>query len=380
MINNEIVQVAENENTSQTTEKKAMIEVENLTKNFGDLLVLDDISTKIYEGEKVVIIGPSGGGKSTFLRCLNVLEDPTAGRILFMGNDLADLKVNINIQRQNIGMVFQQFNLFNNYTVKKNITLAPVRIGISNMRKQKIKNAFVPIYNKFYKKYGEKVNAKIDADKAKLTAESDELKELLKGVSAEWEKTKNTEERQGKTYATYDPELTKKKLKITAKIEKKERAISHKNHIEEKQVAPLEFSSKKEIKAEAEENAMRLLKRIGLEEKANAYPSTLSGGQKQRIAIVRALAMNPKVMLFDEPTSALDPEMVGEVLDLIKELADEGMTMVIVTHEMGFAKEVGTRILFMSEGKITEENNPKDFFEHPQNDRTKEFLRKVLNA
>ncbi|MDY6210401.1 MAG: amino acid ABC transporter ATP-binding protein [Eubacteriales bacterium] len=357
-----------------------MLEVENLTKKFGDLLVLDDISTKIYEGEKVVIVGPSGGGKSTFLRCLNVLEDPTAGRILFMGNDLADLKVNINVQRQNIGMVFQQFNLFNNYTVKKNITLAPVRIGISNMRKQKIKNAFVPIYNKFYKKYGDKINAKIDAEKEQLIKQSEELKAVLKDVSAEWEKTKKSEERQGKTYATYDPELTKKKLKLIAKIEKKERAVSHKNHIAEKQVVAPEFSSKKEIKAHAEENAMRLLKRIGLEQKADAYPSTLSGGQKQRIAIARALAMNPKVMLFDEPTSALDPEMVGEVLDLIKELAEEGMTMVIVTHEMGFAKEVGTRILFMSEGKITEENNPKDFFEHPQNDRTKEFLRKVLNA
>lgn len=151
MINNENESLIAAECHSQADEKKAMLEVENLTKKFGDLLVLDDISTKIYEGEKVVIVGPSGGGKSTFLRCLNVLEDPTAGRILFMGNDLADLKVNINVQRQNIGMVFQQFNLFNNYTVKKNITLAPVRIGISNMRKQKIKNAFVPIYNKFYK-------------------------------------------------------------------------------------------------------------------------------------------------------------------------------------------------------------------------------------
>ena len=380
MINNENESLIAAECHAQADEKKAMLEVENLTKKFGDLLVLDDISTKIYEGEKVVIVGPSGGGKSTFLRCLNVLEDPTAGRILFMGNDLADLKVNINVQRQNIGMVFQQFNLFNNYTVKKNITLAPVRIGISNMRKQKIKNAFVPIYNKFYKKYGDKINAKIDAEKEQLIKQSEELKAVLKDVSAEWEKTKKSEERQGKTYATYDPELTKKKLKLTAKIEKKERAVSHKNHIAEKQVVAPEFSSKKEIKAHAEENALRLLKRIGLEQKADAYPSTLSGGQKQRIAIARALAMNPKVMLFDEPTSALDPEMVGEVLDLIKELAEEGMTMLIVTHEMGFAKEVGTRILFMSEGKITEENNPKDFFEHPQNDRTKEFLRKVLNA
>lgn len=221
MINNENESLIAAECHAQADEKKAMLEVENLTKKFGDLLVLDDISTKIYEGEKVVIVGPSGGGKSTFLRCLNVLEDPTAGRILFMGNDLADLKVNINVQRQNIGMVFQQFNLFNNYTVKKNITLAPVRIGISNMRKQKIKNAFVPIYNKFYKKYGDKINAKIDAEKEQLIKQSEELKAVLKDVSAEWEKTKKSEERQGKTYATYDPELTKKKLKLTAKIEKK---------------------------------------------------------------------------------------------------------------------------------------------------------------
>lgn len=373
MINNENESLIAAECHAQADEKKAMLEVENLTKKFGDLLVLDDISTKIYEGEKVVIVGPSGGGKSTFLRCLNVLEDPTAGRILFMGNDLADLKVNINVQRQNIGMVFQQFNLFNNYTVKKNITLAPVRIGISNMRKQKIKNVFVPIYNKFYKKYGDKINAKIDAEKEQLIKQSEELKAVLKDVSAEWEKTKKSEERQGKTYATYDPELTKKKLKLTAKIEKKERAVSHKNHIAEKQVVAPEFSSKKEIKAHAEENAMRLLKRIGLEQKADAYPSTLSGGQKQRIAIARALAMNPKVMLFDEPTSALDPELTGEVLKVIKGLKGDS-TMIIVTHEMDFARKVADRVVFMADGEVAEYGTPDEIFDNPKTEKLKAFL------
>ena len=179
---------------------------------------------------------------------------------------------------------------------------------------------------------------------------------------------------------SYDKKLEKEDFKLNRKIEKFERKISHNKPLEKMTPVEQKHKSRKQIKAEAEENAMRLLKRIGLDSKADVYPSTLSGGQKQRIAIVRALAMNPKVMLFDEPTSALDPEMVGEVLSLIKELADEGMTMVIVTHEMGFAKEVGTRILFMAEGKIAEENNPKDFFEHPQNERTKEFLKKVLNA
>ncbi len=251
-----------------------LIEVVGLKKKFGDLTVLDDISLKIYKGEKVVIIGPSGSGKSTFLRCLNCLEDPSEGQIIFENVNLADPKVNINIHRQNMGMVFQQFNLFNNKTVLENIMLAPLTIKM----KQAIKNG----------------------------------------------------------------------------------------------------KSKEAFKKECRDNAMSLLARIGLEDKANAYPSTLSGGQKQRIAIVRALAMNPKVMLFDEPTSALDPEMVGEVLDLMKELATEGMTMVVVTHEMGFAKEVADRILFMADGVIAEDAPPSEFFNNPKNPRVQQFLQKVL--
>lgn len=240
-----------------------MIEIKNLCKNFGDLKVLDDISETINEGDKVVVIGPSGSGKSTFLRCLNCLEDATSGSIIFEGEDLADMKVDINKHRQHIGMVFQQFNLFNNKTVMENITLAPVHL-------------------------------------------------------------------------------------------------------------------KKMTKEEAEKKGMELLKRVGLEDKANVYPSTLSGGQKQRAAIVRALAMSPKVILFDEPTSALDPEMVGEVLEVMKSLADEGMTMVVVTHEMSFAREVGSRIFFMDNGKITEQGTPEEIFDHPKNARLKEFLSKVI--
>ena len=277
----------------------ALIEAEHLTKKFGDLVVLDDISEKIEEGEKVAIIGPSGSGKSTFLRCLNVLEDPTSGAVYFEGANLCDLKVDINLHRRRMGMVFQQFNLFNNMNVLKNITLAPVHIGLQDLRKTKRKNFFRKIANLFRK--------------------GDKKQPLL----------------------------------------------------------PVETTAK-QIKECAKENAMRLLNRIGLGDKANAYPSTLSGGQRQRIAIVRALAMNPKVMLFDEPTSALDPEMVGEVLALIKELADEGMTMVIVTHEMGFAREVATRVLFMDGGKIQEQGAPEQIFGSPTNDRLKDFLSKVL--
>ena len=273
-----------------------LIEVKNLEKSFGDLVVLNDISTNIYPGEKVVVIGPSGSGKSTFLRCLNCMEDPTGGSIIFDGEDLADLKVDINKHREKIGMVFQQFNLFNNLTVLKNITVAPIHLGVKRLRRAQFKNFFIKISNAFKK----------------------EKKPLI------------------------------------------------------------EAKPKKEIVKEATDNAMKLLKRIGLEEKANVYPSTLSGGQKQRIAIIRALNMNPKVMLFDEPTSALDPEMVGEVLDLIKDLANEGMTMVIVTHEMGFAKEVGTRVLLMADGKIAEEGTPEEVFDNPQNPRTIQFLRAVL--
>ena len=264
-----------------------MIDVIDLKKTYGDLEVLKGITVTIHEGEKVVIIGPSGSGKSTFLRCLNCMEDPTSGSIIFEGENLADMRVDINLHRRHIGMVFQQFNLFNNKTVLQNIMLAPVYIR-NAARKKAARRAF----------FGHKSNA---------------------------------------------PTLTKA-----------------------------------QIVAEEKQRAMELLRRIGLEDKADVYPSTLSGGQKQRIAIVRALAMNPKVILFDEPTSALDPEMVGEVLDLIKQLADDGMTMVIVTHEMGFAREVASRVLFIDEGRILEQGTPDEVFNHPQQPRTKEFLSKVL--
>ncbi len=259
-----------------------MIDVVNLHKSFGKNEVLKGITTTIEEGEKVVIIGASGSGKSTFLRCLNCMEDPTGGSIFFEGEDIANIHVDINRHREKIGMVFQQFNLFNNKNVLDNVMLAPYSLG-----KKK-------------------------------------LKELKK-----------------------DPEYK----------------------------GP---QNAKELKAQCKENAMKLLKRVGLEEKAQAYPSTLSGGQKQRVAIARALAMNPKVILFDEPTSALDPEMVGEVLELMKELADEGMTMVIVTHEMGFAREVGTRVIFIDQGKIAEEGAPEEFFGNPKCPALKDFLSKVL--
>ena len=250
-----------------------MIDVINLTKVYGKLVVLDEITETIHEGERVVILGPSGSGKSTFLRCLNCMEDPTSGSIIFENEDLTDLKVDINLHRQKMGMVFQQFNLFNNKTVLENITLAPLHVGLKKIKGREARAAF---------------------------------------------------------------------------------------------------------KAEVEANAHRLLQRIGLDDWADKYPSTLSGGQKQRVAIVRALAMNPKVILFDEPTSALDPEMVGEVLELIKQLADEGMTMVIVTHEMGFAREVASRVLFMDGGKIVEQGTPEAVFDHPQHPRLQDFLSKVL--
>jgi polar amino acid transport system ATP-binding protein len=283
----------------EVLDPEALLEVQHLTKSYGKLKVLDDINEKIYKGEKIAVIGPSGSGKSTFLRCLNVLEDPTDGYVFFEGADLCDLKVDINIQRRKMGMVFQNFNLFNNMTVLKNITFAPVHVQTAELRKLKRINLILKLKNLFKKK----------SDKTPLL--------------------------------------------------------------------PVETSVKK-IKVEAEENALRLLRRIGLEDKAKVYPSTLSGGQRQRIAIVRALAMNPEVMLFDEPTSALDPEMVGEVLNLIKSLADEGMTMVIVTHEMGFAREVATRVLFMDGGNVLEQGPPEKIFSSPENDRLKEFLSKVL--
>ncbi len=259
-----------------------MIDVVNLHKSFGKNEVLKGITTTIEEGEKVVIIGASGSGKSTFLRCLNCMEDPTGGSIFFEGEDIANIHVDINRHREKIGMVFQQFNLFNNKNVLDNVMLAPYSLG----------------------------------------------KKKLKALKK-------------------DPSYTGPK-------------------------------TAKELKAQCKENAMSLLKRVGLEEKAEAYPSTLSGGQKQRVAIARALAMNPKVILFDEPTSALDPEMVGEVLELMKELANEGMTMVIVTHEMGFAREVGTRVIFIDQGKIAEEGTPEEFFGNPKCPALKDFLSKVL--
>lgn len=264
-----------------------MIDVINLKKSFGDLEVLSGIDITINKGDIVAVIGPSGSGKSTFLRCLNCMEDPTGGSIIFNGVDIVDMSVDINIHRQRMGMVFQHFNLFNNKTVLENIMLAPVHVRCQELKKAKRKNLF-----------------------------------------------------------------SKEKTPI---------------HV-----------TKEIIKAEAKEQAMELLRRIGLEDKADVYPSTLSGGQKQRIAIIRALAMNPDVILFDEPTSALDPEMVGEVLDLMKELAKEGMTMVVVTHEMGFAKEVANRVVFIDGGKIKEENNPKEFFGNPKDERLKDFLAKVL--
>ena len=278
---------------------EVLLSVRGLKKSFGDNEVLKGVDLDVRNGEKIAILGPSGCGKSTFLRCLNCMEDPTGGSIYFDGEDLADMRVDINIHRQKIGMVFQNFNLFNNLTVLKNITLAPVLIAKKKRAKAKSVNFWRKIANLF-------------------------------------RKTENKK--------------------------------------------PLEDEGKtaNDIKAEAEEKAHKLLERIGLDDKANVYPSTLSGGQKQRIAIVRALAMEPKVMLFDEPTSALDPEMVGEVLDLMKQLADDGMTMVIVTHEMNFAREVAPRVLFMDGGVIAEENTPEEFFANPQSPRLKEFLSKVL--
>ena len=335
-----------------------MLNINNIYKNFDKLEVLKGVSTEIKEGEVVSIIGASGSGKSTLLRCMNLLETPTFGEVWMEGKlltpvdpylhievieasntykklveggmhhdeaiakikkeDLLNEKfsaaegkeykaimkkiyeenhLDINVARQKMGMVFQQFNLFHNKTVKQNIMLAPVKIGLDKIRDAKIANAITKIHNLFSK----------------------EKKELI--------------------------EITE---------------------------------TKESIISAAEAKAMALLKRIGLEEKADVYPSTLSGGQKQRIAIVRALAMNPDVMLFDEPTSALDPEMIGEVLDLMKDLAKEGMTMVIVTHEMGFAREVSDRVLFVDEGYIKEEGAPEELFKNPQNPRLKDFLSKVL--
>ncbi|MBP3605492.1 MAG: amino acid ABC transporter ATP-binding protein [Clostridia bacterium] len=281
----------------EVTLNETVLSVRGLTKKFGNLEVLRGLDLDIRDGEQIAIIGPSGCGKSTFLRCLNCMEDPTSGSILFDGEDIADMKVDINKHREHIGMVFQQFNLFNNKTVIENIMLAPVYVGVRDLKAKKRKNFFTKLLNVFRK--------------------------------------------------------------------------------EKKALLPIE-TTEAQIKAAAKEKAEALLHRIGLEEKANVYPSTLSGGQKQRIAIIRALAMNPKVILFDEPTSALDPEMVGEVLDLMKQLAREGMTMIIVTHEMGFAREVADRVLFIDEGQIKEQGSPEELFKNPKDERLKEFLSKVL--
>ncbi len=276
-----------------------MIDVINLQKQFGDLKVLNGIDFKVEKGDIVCVIGPSGSGKSTFLRCLNCMEDPSGGSIIFHGEDIADFKVDINKHRRSMGMVFQHFNLFNNKTVIQNIMLAPVFVQCQDLKSAKRRNMVLKVTNLFRK-----------AEKRKAL------------------------------------------LPIT--------------------------TTKAEIKEKANNQAITLLKKIGLEEKANVYPSTLSGGQKQRVAIVRALAMNPEVILFDEPTSALDPEMVGEVLDLMKALAQDGMTMIIVTHEMGFAREVANKIVFMDGGQILESGAPEEFFGNPKNPRLKEFLSKVL--
>jgi len=276
-----------------------VIDVINLQKSFGSNQVLKGIDIKIEKGDIMCVIGPSGSGKSTFLRCLNCMEDPTGGQIIFNGVDIADFKVDINIHRRHMGMVFQHFNLFNNKTVIQNIMLAPVLVGLQDLKKAKRQNSLIKLTNLF---------------------RSSKMKKDLVAIT----------------------------------------------------------TSKAEIKQQAKENAMALLNRIGLADKADVYPSTLSGGQKQRVAIVRALAMNPDVILFDEPTSALDPEMVGEVLDLMKQLAKEGMTMIIVTHEMGFAREVANRVLFIDDGQILESAPPAEFFGNPKNPRLKEFLSKVL--
>ena len=432
----------------------SVIEVSKLTKKFGDLLVLDDINEKIEEGEKVVIIGPSGGGKSTFLRCLNVLENPTYGQVFFEGVDLADFKVNINNYRQKMGMVFQQFNLFNNMSVEKNIIFAPIKIGINAYRKAKIQNIFLPLYNMYMTMFGKFILEQHRKKREKIKNNIEKIKQVLKPLEEKWEHTKEVKEIKEKKFVTYDLKLTKQKVRLEKKLDSKERALSHivdlfpqekilteseykkyndkiisiansvnvglsasgekniadlkgklnklqdeiqikkdissdiRKQIEKlrkvlyvevyKQKTEIVYKNIQEIKQNAKQTAEKLLKRIGLFEKKDVYPSTLSGGQKQRIAIARALAMNPKVILFDEPTSALDPEMTGEVLDLIKEVAEEGMTMVIVTHEMGFAEQIGTRILFMSEGKILESGTPEEIFKHPKTKRLQEFLEKVL--
>lgn len=359
-------------------EKQPLIKINNLSKNFGKLQVLNNISEEIYEGERIVVIGPSGGGKSTFLRCLNVLEDPSAGQIIFMGNDLTDLKININTCRQNIGMVFQQFNLFDNLDILHNITLAPIIVGKKELKKANKNNKKMDSYNAWLSENREIVYAKVDEKIAKNRAIIEQTQPLLDEVEEQWAATKSTIERKGKEFVTYDSNLTKQRIKLITKIENAQREIDRAKYPTPMQEIELPYSNVQELKEQAEQKAYELLNRIGLADKADKYPSTLSGGQKQRIAIVRALAMNPKVMLFDEPTSALDPEMVGEVLGVMQDLAKSGMTMAIVTHEMGFAREVADRVIFMDGGVIVEQGSPKDVFENTKEARTKDFLSKVL--
>ena len=326
-----------------------IIEVKDLHKQFGDLHVLKGINETIKKGEKVSIVGPSGSGKSTFLRCLNLMEEPSGGEIYFEGKLLNDKHTDINKHRQKMGMVFQHFNLFNNLTIIDNIMLAPVKIGVKNLRKER--------------------KAKVKALNEQIKTLQEEKKVLLAELKGLLAKAKENNAEYVEDVETSD--------KIKVIDEKLAELIAEKKAVKGNIFKNLS-SDKKTVKTQAKEKALQLLERIGLSDKADKYPSTLSGGQKQRVAIVRALAMNPDVMLFDEPTSALDPEMVGEVLELIKEVADDGMTMVIVTHEMGFAKEVSTRVLFMDNGNVLEQNTPKEFFENPQNPRLKEFLAKVL--
>lgn len=339
-----------------------LIEVVGLTKKFGDLTVLDNITESIAKGEKIAIIGPSGGGKSTFLRCLNVLEDPTAGRVFFDGVDLADVKVDINEHRRKMGMVFQQFNLFNNLTVRKNITLAPVKTAYKDIAKYRRAKALEPLYNRYVEIFGAKINASRAAKREKLAASIETLKSELEPVNAAWEKTKSVTERAGKEYVTYDSELTKKKLKLTAKLEKAERALNHTVDIAEMHAVMPAETDKKKIKADADALAMKLLKRIGLEEKADSYPSTLSGGQKQRIAIAAILAMRPDVVILDESTAMLDPKGRREIMDTVMNLnREKGMTVVLITHYMDEAIEAD-RIFVMNDGKITASGAPKDVF------------------
>ena len=275
-----------------------MIDVINLRKNFEDLEVLKGIDITINKGDIVAVIGPSGSGKSTFLRCLNCMEDPSGGSIVFKGVDIADMSVNINVHRRHMGMVFQHFNLFNNKTVLQNIMMAPLYLRCQDLNRAKRQNRFTKFRNMFA---------------------GNRKRELIP---------------------------------IT--------------------------QTKDQIRNEVKEQAMSLLQRIGLEDKADVYPSTLSGGQKQRIAIIRSLAMDPDVILFDEPTSALDPEMVGEVLELMTRFAADGMTIVVVTHEMAFSREVANRVVFMDEGLIKEQGSPEEFFGNPKEPRLKEFLSKIL--